>query len=328
MDTPTNAVKTPFPTKSVDILPKNYKYSFQFEVKNFPEKNEHISQVTIFDDCHWQLVIQARDQWDVTAYLRCLAIKGHPQRKVCTSFRVGILKQDRSQEPVYSKNQYFIFSNDLKPKEVPFQDAFGDSGKKAVLLNPNLGLIKNNSITFQIDVNTFLAKTGDNALSKNFWLPWNGIYPDVTLLVGVNKNPIKVHRQIMAMNCSFLKDLLYPNFNNNELPDCDYQAMMSVVRYLYSKEVIVTGNKVRETLYIARKFGLDELLLSMFSLINAGNAVYFVEHFDHLFPGQNQTNIRLWNFLGSNMNAMVNSDAYKVMQEINPELIKVMMANP
>ena len=128
-----------------------------------------------------------------------------------------------------------------------------------------------------------------------------------------------------------MKGLLYPNLNNNELvlPDCDHQAMMSVVRYLYSKEVIVTGNKVREILIIARKFGLDELLLSMFSLINAGNAVYFVEHFDHLFPGQNQTNIRLWKFLGNNMKAIVNiSDAYKVMQKDNPALINVIMANP
>ena len=103
---------------------------------------------------------------------------------------------------------------------------------------------------------------------------------------------------------------------------------MSVVRYLYSKEVIVTGNKVRETLFIARKFGLDDLLLSMFSLISPKNAVYFVEHFDHLFPGKNQTNVRLWKFLGNNMKAIVNSDAYKAMQKDNAALINVIMANP
>ena len=127
-----------------------------------------------------------------------------------------------------------------------------------------------------------------------------------------------------------MKGLLYPNLNNNELVllDCDHQAMMSVVRYLYSKEVIVTGNKVRETLFIARKFGLDDLLLSMFSLISPKNAVYFVEHFDHLFPGKNQTNVRLSKFLGNNMKAIVNSDAYKAMQKDNPALFNVIMANP
>ena len=205
-ETPTTVPKAVLPPKSADILSKDYRYSFQFEVKNFSGKNEHVSQVAFFDDCHWQLVIQViqvKNQWNVTAYLRCLTIKGHPQRKVCTSFRVGIVKQDISQEPTYSKNQYFIFSNDLKPKKVAFQDAFGDSGKKAALLNPTLGFIKNNSIIFQVDVNTFSAKTRDTALTKSFWLPWDAIYPDVTFLVGVNKNPIKVHRQIMAMNCSF-----------------------------------------------------------------------------------------------------------------------------
>ena len=287
-------------------MDSKFRNSFQFEIKNFVQLPEYFSPIAYFDDCEWQLHVQCKDQ-NVGVFLRCLNIKPASKR-VCTSFKLSVLKQDRS-EGITSSN-YFIYAKDFKPKKQTFEDGYGHPIliKKDVLTNPASGYIKNSTVTFQAEISTFSANFGDASLNKNFWAPLNAISPDVTFVVGGKQ--VKVHRQIVSQRCQFLRGLLYPNYNKEiPLDDCDYRAMLTAVRFIYTRECIVDSNKLREVLFIGKKFGLDELLLACFALLSPENAVWFVPFVEHLFPKQHKMNKKFWKYVGNHVSAILKSDA-------------------
>ena len=45
-----------------------------------------------------------------------------------------------------------------------------------------------------------------------------------------------------------------------QLPDCDYESLLEMFRYLYSDDVKLSGSNVMQVLYVAKKYVVPPLI--------------------------------------------------------------------
>ena len=250
---------------------QEYKYSFDFDIKDIRHSiasSDNIKSPThTFDDCEWRLEVKISGSLEV--YLECLTTKRR-SRRVPTAFKVSVMKQDASVGTSASRNQ--VYGIDFIP--LTLGSGFNEMLPKDVLLNPTAGYIINNNIRVKVHINPLNAKYGDPSLDDSFWAPFNGIDKDLTLIVGGQE--IAVHRFILAKGCHYFRFLLYPIQGKEiTLDDCDYNATLTLIRFIYTYECVIHPNNLRNVLLIGKKFGLKWLLLSCFELLSPQNAALF-----------------------------------------------------
>ena len=293
----------------------NYKNSFDFDVQDLYTKTTSTktarSSIVSFDGSEWQLQVEIGDPLNV--YLWCLATK-RPSGRVPTSSKMSLIKKDGSQGPVVKIN--LIYGKDF----LPHNRGTGPENliKKKNLMSCDSGYIKNKSITIRAEINTFMAKFGNPMADETTWNSFAGFETDAILIV--DGQCIAVHRLVLAQRCQYFRGLLYPISDNEvTLNDCDFKATKTVIRFIYTHECIVDSDNLQEVLKAGKKFGLNELLLSCFELLNPENAALFALYLDDLKPDGTSLDYQLkeyfWNFVQKNLQRVLTSESLWLLSD-------------
>ena len=74
---------------------------------------------------------------------------------------------------------------------------------------------------------------------------------------------IPAHKFVLAISSPVFYAMFYGEMAETastiELPDCDYESLLELFRYLYSDEVNLTGSNVMQVLYLAKKYLVPSL---------------------------------------------------------------------
>ena len=77
------------------------------------------------------------------------------------------------------------------------------------------------------------------------------------------KQLIPAHKFILAIGSPVFEAMFYGELAETkdiiELPDCDYESLMELFRYMYSDEVNLSGSNVMGVLYLAKKYIVPSL---------------------------------------------------------------------
>ena len=78
-----------------------------------------------------------------------------------------------------------------------------------------------------------------------------------------SKQVIPAHKLILAMGSPVFEAMFYGELAENrdtiELPDCDYESLVELFRYVYSDGVNLSGSNVTGVLYLAKKYIVPSL---------------------------------------------------------------------
>ena len=288
----------------------DYKYSFEFDIKDLDRKitsKETVtSSIVCFDGCEWQLRVDVRDP--LAVYLSCLATK-RPSGRVPTSVNISVVKQDESQGPAMKLN--LIYGKDFRLHNLGIGSASLINKKN--LMNLDSGYINNNCITIRAEINTFRAQFGDSMSDEAAWNSFAGLETDAILIA--DGQCIAVHRCVLAKRCQFFRGLLYPISDNEvTLNDCDFKATKTAIRFIYTHKCIVDSGNLQEVLKVGKKFGLKELLLCCFELLTPENAALFASYLEDLKPYgtflDNELKEYFWNFVQENIQTVLDSKTF------------------
>jgi len=97
----------------------------------------------------------------------------------------------------------------------------------------------------------------------------NELFSDVKFVVrGANgesesKQVIPVHKFVLSISSPVFEAMFYGELaettDSIELPDCEYESLLELFRYIYSDEVILSGSNVMGVLYLAKKYMVPSL---------------------------------------------------------------------
>jgi len=98
----------------------------------------------------------------------------------------------------------------------------------------------------------------------------NDLYSDVKFVVrgGPNdesesKQVIPAHKFVLSISSPVFEAMFYGGLaettDSIELPDCDYESLLELFRYMYSDEVNLSGSNVMGVLYLAKKYMVPSL---------------------------------------------------------------------
>ena len=80
---------------------------------------------------------------------------------------------------------------------------------------------------------------------------------------GKSQKSIPAHKFVLAISSPVFYAMFYGEMAETastiELPDCDYESLLELFRYLYSDEVNLTGSNVMQVLYLAKKYLVPSL---------------------------------------------------------------------
>ena len=216
--------------------------------------------------CEWQVGATSNNDC-ILLHLKCLSTE-RTSRKVPTSFKFSIIKQDGSEG--LSGKSFVIFGPNFVDFNITSNSASGSINKKDMT----------SCFTIKVGLSPHTAKFRDAALGACSLPDVDGVKPDLKIIVGGHQ--IQAHRFVLAHKSKYFQGLVFPVTDEPlRLDDCDYAATCTAIRFMYTGECIVNSDNLREVLLIGFKFGLNNLLLSCLDLLSPENAALFA-----LFIGQ------------------------------------------
>ena len=97
----------------------------------------------------------------------------------------------------------------------------------------------------------------------------NNLFSDVKFIIkraddtGRSKQVIPAHRFVLSISSPVFEAMFYGELaetsDSIELPDCEYDSLLELFRYLYSDEVILSQSNVMGVLYFAKKYMVPSL---------------------------------------------------------------------
>ncbi|KAL9980020.1 hypothetical protein ACROYT_G008551 [Oculina patagonica] len=97
----------------------------------------------------------------------------------------------------------------------------------------------------------------------------NDLFSDVKFVVpkaineSESKQVIPAHKFVLSISSPVFEAMFYGELaetgDSIELPDCEYESLLELFRYMYSDEVILSGNNVMGVLYLAKKYIVPSL---------------------------------------------------------------------
>jgi len=98
----------------------------------------------------------------------------------------------------------------------------------------------------------------------------NDLFSDVKFVVGGGQNgeseskqAIPAHKFVLSISSPVFEAMFYGELAETrekiELPDCEYESLLELFRYIYSDEVILSGSNVMGVLYLAKKYMVPSL---------------------------------------------------------------------
>ena len=98
----------------------------------------------------------------------------------------------------------------------------------------------------------------------------NDLFSDVKFVVqkaaqceSESKQVIPAHKFVLSISSPVFEAMFYGELaettDSIELPDCEYDSLLELFRYMYSDEVILSGSNVMGVLYLAKKYMVPSL---------------------------------------------------------------------
>ncbi|KAL9980018.1 hypothetical protein ACROYT_G008549 [Oculina patagonica] len=104
---------------------------------------------------------------------------------------------------------------------------------------------------------------------RNKYMFNNDLFSDVKFVVpkaideSESKQVIPAHKFVLSISSPVFEAMFYGELaetgDSIELPDCEYESLLELFRYMYSDEVILSGNNVMGVLYLAKKYVVPSL---------------------------------------------------------------------
>ena len=98
----------------------------------------------------------------------------------------------------------------------------------------------------------------------------NDLFSDVKFVVqkaaqgeSESKQVIPAHKFVLSISSPVFEAMFYGELaettDSIELPDCEYDSLLELFRYMYSDEVNLSGSNVMGVLYLAKKYMVPSL---------------------------------------------------------------------
>ena len=131
-----------------------------------------------------------------------------------------------------------------------------------------------------------------------------------------SRKMIPAHKFVLAIGSPVFYAMFFGEMaetrNSIELPDCEYEILLELFRYLYTDEVNVTGSNVMHVLYLAKKYMLpslaDKCSVYLHENLEASNVFSILPHAKK-FDDQDLEN-RCWEVIEKHTEEAVTSDEF------------------
>ena len=150
----------------------------------------------------------------------------------------------------------------------------------------------------------------------------NELLSDVKFIVPTSNSEsesqkmIPAHKFVLAIGSPVFYAMFFGEMaetkNSIELPDCEYESLLELFRYLYTDEVNLTGSNVMHVLYLAKKYMLpslaDKCSAYLHENLGASNVFSILPHAKK-FDDQDLEN-RCWKVIEKHTEEAVTSDEF------------------
>ena len=150
------------------------------------------------------------------------------------------------------------------------------------------------------DVKFVVRKSDDNCESK------------------MRKLEIPAHKFVLSLGSSVFETMFYgelPEKDSVDLPDCEYESLLELFRYMYSDEVTLSGSNVMGVLYLAKKYMVPSLADKCMKYLQdsiAPSNVFSILMSAQMFEERNLMN-RCWKFIDKQTKAAVESEEFETI---------------
>ena len=155
---------------------------------------------------------------------------------------------------------------------------------------------------------------------------YNELLSDVKFIVPASNSEsesqkmIPAHKFVLAIGSPVFYAMFFGEMaetkNSIELPDCEYESLLELFRYLYTDEVNLTGSNVMHVLYLAKKYMLpslaDKCSAYLHENLGASNVFSILPHAKK-FDDQDLEN-RCWEVIEKHTEEAVTSDEFVTLE--------------
>ena len=135
-----------------------------------------------------------------------------------------------------------------------------------------------------------------------------------------SQKSIPAHKFVLAISSPVFYAMFYGEMAETastiELPDCDYESLLELFRYLYSDEVNLTGSNVMQVLYLAKKYLVPSLVDKCTEYLRehleASNVFSILPHAQKF--GDKDLEERCWNVIEWHIEEAVTSDEFVTLE--------------
>ena len=154
----------------------------------------------------------------------------------------------------------------------------------------------------------------------------NALFSDVKFVVrksdgeSESKQVISAHKFVLSIGSPVFEAMFYGELaetrDSNELPDCEYENLLELFRYMYSDEVNLSGSNVLGVLYLAKKYMVHSLaekcteyLQNNLDPSNVFNILPTAEKYE-----EKELVDRCWEVIDKQTEAAVKSDGFAIIE--------------
>ena len=136
-----------------------------------------------------------------------------------------------------------------------------------------------------------------------------------------SREVIPAHRFILSIGSPVFEAMFYGGLpetrDSIELPDCGYESLLELFRFLYTDEAKLSGSNVMEVLYLAKKYMVPLLVTKCTEYLqdnldpsNVFSILSYAEHYE----GKNLVD-RCWKVIDEQTDAAVKSDGFATIEK-------------
>ena len=149
----------------------------------------------------------------------------------------------------------------------------------------------------------------------------NDLFSDVKFVVPKTigeegKQVIPAHKFVLSISSPVFEAMFYGELaetrDSIELPDCEYESLLELFRYMYIDEVNMSGSNVMGVLYLAKKYILPSLVVKCTEYLQDNldpSNVFSILPSVQKYEGKNLVD-RCWKLIDENTEEAVKSDGF------------------
>ena len=154
----------------------------------------------------------------------------------------------------------------------------------------------------------------------------NDLFSDVKFVVrksdgeSESKQVIPAHKFVLSIGSPVFEAMFYGELaetrDSIELPDCEYESLLELFRYMYSDEVNLSGNNVMAVLYLAKKYMVPSLADKCMKYLQENldpSNVFSILPSAQKYEEKNLVD-QCWKVIDEQTNAAVKSDGFATIE--------------